>query len=314
MISVRGAENLEFANPSSTVGEASSTTQIPSFFAVQSLDVVDTESTEIVLGDKGSMHPHRYALNFGEQVMSLRTLLHRHSLYDVSSASSTGSTRASAWVKSFTRLPPSYGYDPAGLSQATKILAGAGQTGFNFCPTPPITLVAGMYAAFRGSVNYVSNVSQDLAPYIGDVRVQRITDDTYAAYRRGLVISNTNIGTSNSAYNSWLNFSNGTNAFGTAGAAFTNSQTNGAISWNQPQMSGVNFNYTDPTYSIAGNSSDQTDKECSIMQVLMKQNASNTTVDFLSVATFAGSGPDFQCLWFLCCPTLDYYNATPTAV
>lgn len=313
LISVRAADNFEFTNPSSSLGESSSSAIQPSFFAVQSLDTIDIEATQVVLGDEGSMHPHRYALNFGEQVLSLRTLLHRFSLYDISVETSNSATRASQWIKSFSRSPPSYGYDPNSLSSASKILAGVGNAPFNFTPMHPIAYVSNLYGAARGSVNYVVNLSQDITPYVGEVRVQRVTDNAYSAYRRGLTFSNSNTGTSYSTYQSFLTYGNGTAAFQTGGSAFTNTQTNGAIAWNQPQMSSTNFNYTDPKYALTGNVQDQTDKECSLLQVITKHTATLNTNDALSVTAYAGTGPDFTCLWFLCCPTLDYYVSLPTA-
>jgi hypothetical protein len=169
-----------------------------------------------------------------------------------------------------------------------------------------------MFAGMRGSVNYVANVAQDLTPYTGEIRIQRLTDTTASGDRRGTSATSQNTGTTNSAFAAFLLQNSGYQAYSTAGAAFTNSQTNGTVAWNQPQMSGVSINYTDPTYSIPGNGNDQTDKECSYMQILIKQQTANTSTDTLTVTTYAGSGPDFHCLWYLCCPTLDYYATLPT--
>lgn len=311
-ISVRGAENLEFANPASSIGE-SSAGQPPSYFDVQGKDEVDIQSNIITLGDIGTKHPERYSLNIGERVVSLRTLLHRYAIYDFTCMAKNGATKAASFAKSFSRLPPSYGYDPNGLSTASKIKAASGTAPFNYTPTHPITYVAMMYGAFRGGVNYVANVSSDLYPYIGDVKVQRLTDTTESSARAGVTLYLSNTGSSQSNYRQFMLQYAGAYAYANAGAAFTNTQTNGALSWYQPHMAGTNFNYADTNFSILGNSSDQSDRECSYLQILVKQTTANTSTDTLTLTTYAGSGADFTCLWWLCCPTVDYYTVLPNA-
>jgi hypothetical protein len=312
IVSVYAAENLEYANPRNALGESNSTPP-PSFFDVQSHDVADILPTEEVLGDTGTMHPNRYALNFGECVKSLRTLLHRMSLYDTTAVGGNSATRFVTHNKSYSRLPPSFGYDPNGKSIANKILNTPGTAAFNYTPTHPIVWVAEMYGAMRGGVNYVVNMSQDLNPYIGDVRVQRITDTTFPAWRRGVNVSTMNTGATGSESARYL-LSLGTMSAATAGAAFTNTQTNGSLSWNMPHMLSTNFTYPDTTYSIAGNAADESDLECSLLQVNFKQTAAALTVtDTATYTTYAGSGPDFHCVWWLCCPTVDYYVTLPTS-
>lgn len=306
MVSIRAADNLEFANPRGDLGS----TQPPSFFAVQAKDEVDLEAQEITFGDKGSKHPHRYDLNFGERCVSLRNLLHRYSFYDTSSVDANAATRTILWVKSFTRLPPSYGYDPNGKYTANKILAGAGTANFNYAPTHPITYVLGPFGAFRGGINYIMNSSCDLYPYIGDIRVTRLTSDNKNGARQGVVASTINTGTTKSAYNRYLNTSVTT---GLSGTAITNTQTNAMLNWQAPMLTGTNFQFTDPTYSILGNTPDQSVHECTLAEVVVKQSAANTVSDMVTFNAYAGTAPDFTALWFLCCPTLDYYTSNPIA-
>lgn len=311
LMSVKGCENFEFANPRSSLGISGSTAP-PSFFNVQGADVVDTEATLVNFGDEGAKHPHRYALNFGEQIVSLRTLLHRMSIYDTSFPGSSSATKISVIEKSYSRLPPSFGYDPNGFSTAVPLISGVSAP-FNFTPTHPITYVTGMFGAFRGGVNYTANVGNDLYPYVGDIRVVRLTDTTDPNARRGYITSTLNSGVTNSAAVRHFNNTTAYNS-GAAGSAFTNTQTSSAISWNQPQMSGVNFNFCDTKYSNYGNAQDQTNLECSKLVVSLKQSGASTVSAVTTITTYAGTGVDYTCLWWLCCPTLDYYTAIPTAI
>lgn len=311
LITTRGADNLEYANPRTSLNESASNGISPSFFAVQARDEIDIVTSEETLGDAGGQHPHRFALNFGESIVSLRNVLHRMSLYDCSTPFASSATRFAWFGKSYSRLPPMFGYDPNGQSTASKILAGSGSAPFTFAPTHPLTYVAMMYGAFRGGVNYSANVSADLYPYVGDVRVQRITDSTNNLERLGRTTSSQNAGVAASATTRFINLSYGA---GQGGAAFTNTQTNGALSWNQPQLSGVNFNFTDPTYSMNGNPADQTNLECSLLEILFKQSTASTVTDVATITSYAGSGVDYTCLWWLMCPTLDYYTSLPAGV
>lgn len=309
LVSVSAADNFELCNPASHLGESTSSPP-PSFFTVQSADKVDTTVSTVDFGDTGAKHPHRYSLNFGEQVVSLRTLLHRMSIYDNSQGFGSSATKFVIFTKSLSRLPPSFGYDPIGLSSAFKIRIPGTNSPFNYTPTHPITYVAAMYGGFRGGINYTANVGTDLTPYVGDVRVNRITDNTYPAYRRGGVFSTLNSSATSSLSTRFVNMSNELNP-GCAGAAFTNTQTNGAVSWNMPQMSGVNFNFADPSAAMAGNTYDQTDLECSTLSINLKQQTADTSARALTVTTYAGTGVDFTCLWWLCCPVVEYYSSIP---
>lgn len=304
---VRGAENLEFANPRSRIGAGVP----PTVFAVQSRDVADNIATEVTLGDKGSSHPNRYDLHMGQNIVSLRTLMHRMSLYDVSSMEKQTNTRVCTYVKSYARVPPMYGYDPNGKFTANLLIPAVGTGNFNYQPTHPMTYISLMYGGMRGGTNYVANLSADLYPYIGDVRVQRINDSAIAADRGGAYNSGINTGTTKSAFVRYMNFQ--VPYAGDGGACLTNTQTNGTISWYHPHMDGVNFKYPDPTSTINGNTSDQSDKECSYMEVYLKQNVSQTVSDVFTVTSYAGAGTDFTCLWWLCCPTLDIYASNPVA-
>lgn len=309
LISVRGAENLEFANPKANLANSSGVP--PSFFAVQSADVLDMEGTTVTFGDEGDQHPNRYDLNFGERIVSLRALLHRQSLFDVSAPGGSASTRFLTYLKSYTRFLPMFGYDPAGMSTANRTFAVGGSYAFNWVQTHPMTYVAMMYGGFRGSVNYTANITNDIFPYVGDVRLERITNSSRSGDRMGRIAASLNDGTTTPVSQRYVNFT--VPYAGTAGTAITNSQQNGMISWNMPMMTGVNFQYTDPTSAVNGNTVDQMNLESSLMHVNLKQVTDFTASRGFTVTTYAGSGPDYTCLWWICCPTIDYYSVVPTA-
>lgn len=308
-ISVYGAANLEFANPSASVG-IGATSCPPSFFDIQSEDEVTMQPEQITFGDIGKSHPERYGLNFGEHICSLRALLHRYSVYDVSACDGSSATRAFRYAKSYSRLPPVFGYDPnATYTAVTNIPTIPTTAKCNFVPMHPISYISNMFGAHRGGINYSANVSSDLTPYVGDIRVQRVNSTTMAADRNGSLVNYT--GTTEGAYRQWLNLR--FNAYCTAGAAYTNSQTNGSLTWYAPMMTGNNFNYPSPETAMTGNSADLSTLDCTYLEIYAKQQVVNTTSNALTVITYAATAPDFTCLWWLCCPTVDYYTTIPVA-
>ncbi len=310
IMKVRAADNFELANPRSTLGQNIFSAP-PSFFDVQSGDTVDIEAQSVTFGDVGSKHPHRYDLNMGERIVSLRALMRRMSLAEYNTAPDTSATRQFMFVKSYSRNLPSYGFDPNGLSLATGTINTGASFNFNSNPTHPLTYISNMYGGFRGGVNFTVNFAGGTASNgVEDVRVSRVNESSMSAYRRGVIgqatLASSNPGVVSAAYQVGWPF------YGTAGSTFTNEQTNGALSFYYPYMSGTLFQYPDPNNAITGGSADQSNSECVFMNLIQSQQAANTSCQTLSLTTYAGAGVDYTCLWLLCCPTVDYYTPTPT--
>lgn len=310
MVSVYGAENFEFANPRQCLGRNEGSAP-PTFFAVQAKDEIDITPVEITFGDNGVSHPERYKQNMGQAIASLRTLLHRYSIYDTSMVGPSSATRCVYYSKSYTRLPPMFGFDPNGQSTAFNTFSTGGIGNINFVPTHPITYFSMMYGGFSGGVNYAVNVSHDLTPSLGEVRVQRYNITTEQSFRLGA--ANGAVSTTNSKNSSLRSYNLNILSNCTGGAALTNTMTNGTLNWMAPMMLPTNFCYPDTTFSMTGNSSDGTDRECSFLTAFVKQTTANTTSNQVSFTTYAGTAPDYNLIWFLCCPTLDYYLQVPNS-
>lgn len=308
VVKVRGADNFEFANPRSHLGD-SAFAPPPTFFAVQSADVeddVNLEPVEVTFGDIGSKHDHRYDMNFGERIVSLRALLRRYSVYDWTVHPASTATRLSRFVKSYSKNPPMYGFDPSGLDIATGLIT-VGSFYFNAVPTHPLSYVSMLYGAFRGGVNYTAVIGGgDGAIGVQDVKVERYTSTRAGNYSRGTQF----------ALNSTDNVGVCRNTFiatphATGGAALTNTLTNGAISWYYPMMTQNNFQYPDPYNAVVGNSVDGSNAECTLLEMWIPQSTANTKTLATTVTTYAAAGTDYTCIWLLCCPTLDYYVSAP---
>ena len=303
VVSVRAAENLEFANPRNNIG---GTVQTPSFFPLQG-DSIEIESELIPLANDGEMHNQRYGLNFGEAVVSLRTLLHRQTLSEVNSIPGTTGAFVVA-RKSFSRLPGSTGFDPNGTSGAVKVVAASGNAPYNFATTTPVAYVAWMYGGYRGSTNWTLNIGHDIRPSISHINVERKCDSSYQSSKRFNTFVGPVITATQNVKTRYLIAAGDT---GTAGAAITNTLTNGGLQFQFPDYNNFNFAYPDPTYWASGNTNDGTDVQAVTCTVLMKQAAADEA-SYATVSTYVGTGPDFQCLWWLCCPTIEYGISLPS--
>jgi len=103
---------------------------------------------------------------------------------------------------------------------------------------------------------------------------------------------------------------------GLAGMGITATRTCGSLMFNFPDYNNFNFSLVDPTIYTAGSSTDGTDVQTVVLQMLLKRVAAadpNTSLSS-SLQSEVSAGPDFTCLHFLCCPTLDFSTAEPTPV
>lgn len=300
---VRGAENFEFANPMDVIGGGLS----PQMFSLQASDETSVVSQQVSFGPPTTVSDDRYGLNFGEAVLSLRDLLHRHVITD-SVAVVQFDSDINQIKKIYRRMPMASGfytnttYNNAVLG--TRIV-GVGTLPFYYPEMHPLPYVTGMFAGYRGSVNYVVTPSD--VNFIDDIRVSRsitnigenVADTYYSA-------ANTTVGLSFSGYAAFANRPYARQ--GLSGLAITSNRTNASLCFNFPDYNGFNFSLVEPSLYGVGNPEDGT-REQGVR--LMVQTKNNSTVDGygLTITTAAGAGPDFTCLYFVCCPTLDVPDA-----
>jgi hypothetical protein len=96
---------------------------------------------------------------------------------------------------------------------------------------------------------------------------------------------------------------------GVGGAAITATRTNASVMFNFPNYNKNNFARADPTLLYLGTSFDDTRRENVGIEMFVDGTA--PTVG-LTLSIYAGAGPDFNPVFFLCCPTIDYINVAVT--
>lgn len=178
-------------------------------------------------------------------------------------------------------------------------LLTVGNTPTVFGEMHPLPYVTSMFAGYRGSVNYIVTPSggQDL----DDIRVTRSVGNVGEGVNDTYYTASSNTGATFSQKAAFVN--RPYTRQGLAGAAVTSSRTNASVCFNIPDLNGFNFSLVNPALYGVGNSSDGTREQGVRLSVWLK-NPVSTFTGFTST-TYAGSGPDFTCLYFVACPVLD---------
>jgi hypothetical protein len=294
MVFVRGADNMEFANPR----------EMP----VNPLTTFQVQSKETVIGTAPPrVEETRHLLNFGECIMSLRPVLRRTSMVGVEYMGSNSAAFLYVAAKDFLKIPPMYGYDTGGgIQQAKGIVATTTNFNFNFVQQHPLTWVLPAFVGYRGSTNWTFNSA--LVPISRHVKVSRINDGVNTTAKAFRITATAGGGsTVNSVAQAGLN-----SLPGLAGSALTNQYTNAGISVACPMQTMFRFESTNPASYTVGSTVDG-----SALDVFRLEVSSNNVAENLQgglLWSYAAIGTDFNAHFFLNVPTWISYvgGVTPT--
>lgn len=294
---VRGAENMEFANPTTGGYDLSP-------FAVQSEEYSEAGNSEHhSMGVSSDAEDKRYLVNFGESVRSLRTLMRRQNLLDTVYVPGPTANTVGVFRINQTRFPAHYGYDPAGWNSAKGIVATTTNFNFNFVNSTPWHLISNCFLAQRGSMIWTFNPSR--GSFALTSRVAR-WNYTFPGYNAAYVSS---VGSSTNAIELgfWRN-SNPTNA----GGSVTHTLTTNGHSVVTPSYSPFKFQTTQPSRctSPAGTSEPQYDGTVfDTLSVEIPYDASLNNIAGVTIERYFGIGTDYTLHFFLCCPVLNFVPA-----
>ncbi len=306
IISVRGAENMEFANPIAPGASFSP-------FSVQSEDhpLNPEEGGKDVMDFKASpeMHLDRYRVNFGECVKSLRPLLRRSNFVETFTGTSTTDQDVIMYER-HSRYPLYYGYDPNGLHTAKGLVATATTFPFNWVLNTPYHWIAPCFVAQKGSVFWHYNAEADVTPTVMyATRINHIGQNTVA-------IGQTSRSTAANSATAGFYAVNTTSTAG--GLALTNTRTESGLSVGVPNYTQFKFQSTAP-----GNTSDPPNAGTAgydgttfeMVQVTIHADGTNgPKPQNIKVHKYFGVGTDFNLYFFLNCPTYYRLSSTPVIV
>lgn len=306
---VSAGDDFEFNNPKGGI-RAGPNCPVPSFFALQG-EVVTAHHT---LGDASKNTEERYQMNFGESVLSLRKTLHRSSIVDTVPIPVGIGSATNIYRKGVFRIPYTPGFTTTSWpTTANKVLV-AGTANYAFNTMHPIPFVAGMYVGTRGGINYTLTVnSPKVVP--DDIRVTRISDNSAITTTNRVITLNASVLGAASLSNKCSRFG----AFyysrdGTAGMALTSARAAPSVQFNIPDYNPCNFTLVDPTSWVEGSALDNTSAQGALITLNIANTTATDEIGYSTVITNAGTGVDFTCFYFLCCPTVDNLigDATPT--
>lgn len=308
LIFARGGKDMRFAVP----------TDLPDF---SSLSVQSELLVDIASKDVEDMTP---AVTVGENVLSLRQLLHRanywHTQYlgnPLSAASTYNLTGLYFHVNYIPRFPLEPGYTSLGLNYATGLVV-ASRFQYQFSPNIPINWLGNCFAGYRGSLVHHFNPLNNGAPALDALKAERDYVSYLLDYPRAAInrFSNSN---STASASSLARLPTTTSlgvkrqGYGQRGMAITNTNTQSALSIVTPQYSNWKFR---PSYIAVRDTDPTNNSELDSIKIssVSRCGSSSTSVDngWPAVEIYVAAGVDFDLLYFICCPT--YFEfATPTA-
>jgi hypothetical protein len=292
---VRGADNIEFANPCSLP-----TTE--SAFAIQSEEYIETkEGEEHTMGSNtGEILIERSRIHFGENVRSLRQLLRRINLLDVYIPPGNTLTRG-YFILNQTRFPPYVGYDSTAITQAKGLVVPASNFGYNFVNPLPYHWITNCFIAQKGSMQWHYNWE---GPQAVSVYVQRNTNAlNQISYSNGYFTPGS------FSFNAKTMLTHrGTTV---AGGAIVNQLTNAGLSVSAPNYTVFKFQSTNPTQGTSAafpNAGSYDGALYDTFQVRVSQDGPTSNVGDGRLERYVGVGTDFTVHFFLNSPSTFYYQ------
>lgn len=289
---MRAGENFELAG-----ARELDTSHTWSYFAPQSDEYICTPiNGKVQLGSVNHETNNQYLVHFGEQVVTLRTLLHRYNkLSSEQVVPSAVANTYQAIEKIVGRLPLQPGYISSGYSTAQKQLVGTAN--YNFVNMTTIAFISNAFLGYRGATNYTFNVSSNTR--MSDVRTFRALNSTAAVNSTTTVITST----------SQLARA-AVSVAGGGGSALTNQNTQSGMNVAFPMFTQYKFLSTNPS---CGNVPGTGDPEMLSLQFALPF-PSTTVTDSVILNTYMAAAPDFTLMYFVNAPTLWVYTSFPAAV
>lgn len=304
---VKGAENLEFANPRDVDRRLQ-------HFEMQSDNYTEADQVEQRIQDKDSdpmqpsiVHPERYLVNWGEAIPSLRILLRRSTLVD---CKYIGSAITASWLERVTSLmgrrPPSPGFDPNAYTEVDATIDVGTDYPYNIVRHSPLSYISPMFVCSRGAIRWhfqTYSQGQISRRFMVQRNINELTANSVDlhATASGLV---GNVGYESSSTHS-ATFADDTPTW--SGAVLTDPTVQPSLTCEMSMMSPYKFSLTNPEYSLIGTQFDGSLFDTYSLTIDLEGTTTGYAKSFLD--RWVSAGTDFNLHCFLCAPVM-YYNAT----
>lgn len=327
VVSVRGAENLEFANP---IDLPYNLTVLPP----QSADVFEVEATSHVMGTPSQPSENRFVMNFGESIKSLRVLARRKTRNYLwySDPDTATITRLDAFTR--TRFPtpfgpqPNYGCDLMRTAHDDTNIMG------NMTRNHVTNFIMPCFAGTRGSFNWTYIASNASAGGVNDVEMAIFRpvngSNAIGSWGPTAYVSPLHASTNSSdAYGSQTyNWDTVANVHGTinktataggqmaadtigalqrfmpggaGGSSIVQLARTGALAVTLPHYGARTFNFTSPSYITAPHTLDDGTIQKYTLAVLWNPNQGVSGRTF-RIESWVGAGNDWSVMYFINTP------------
>lgn len=302
LVFVRGAENLEFANPIAFGLDRFSP------LAVQDGEenLGESDQQKLIVGKLERPMDHLYLTYMGERVASLRTLLRRQCFIRTVTNNTNTSDALVTSTTVMNRLPSCVGFSPNGLNTAKGLVDTVTTYQYNWVKGNFLSHVYPCFVANRGSVNWTVGVDPSIQKM--DFKYALTARDPYQDKISQIEYS-TALGTP-SVNTAWLyNHLPNTGAGGVISAPSQNM----GINFQMPFYSPYKFTVCEPDFVDS-----QSTKPYAINDywrtTLSLNGTDGRSNSGMRLHLHAGIGTDFDLLYFLFVPTYINMVADPTPV
>lgn len=303
LVSVRGAENLEFANPVPPPQQTTFFNLHSADLVLQSNDLVSyDEPIQVVTGEKTMTSDINSSLVYiGEKFVSLRNILRRVSFSDVVINTSDSTNEFTVFRHFHPFIPRFRGYDPNGNDIAKGVILTAVNFPYNYANVTPYNWLAYCYRGYRGSSNWTYN--QNGSNLMSHIRAQRINNSNLSSNNR--VVNTLVNATSNGVFNDFVINSTGN---GHEGESLLNQNTQTGLQVQYPMYSRFRMRTTDPAQVNTGSTYDGTNLECALLEEIYSPKIQTSFAQAGYIEKHFGIGTDFSFVFFLNIPTVIILN------
>lgn len=243
-----------------------------------------------------------FKVNFGDPVLSLRTLLRRSVRHDTMGF--TIPSTASFILIRQGRFPHQPGYDVNGVASAKGVETPGTTYAFNPTHMVPLSWVSPAFIGNRGSIRWHYNMYQ-----ITGAETQPMTMITVARGRTAVTSANQQtVSLANPSGFAKVNmdlWKYDVIEKGCSGLCVTNQMTQTGVSVEMPMNTNHKFCFNVPSYSVTGTVTDGSNVDTYCVSAFVDPSSVATTA---YVTRYVCAGTDFNLHFFLNVPVL-YYNA-----
>lgn len=303
LVFVRCGEDFKFAGP----------VDVNRNMTFTNVENTVLQSTKIY--DMGTSHDDDdvFLEVFGENISSIRELLHRSSLSALQFLNQTSTAGNWLFTVPFKHFPRPPGFYNNGWEQGRNL--NLTLTPYNYTKMHPILWTSACFIGMKGSVNVTFNAqcNSGTNSYTDSMSVRRVGNaSSLSANDRRLNAYSVSVGaiTDSQVMNAWA--TEPRYAWSATGTALTNQKTNTGLVVNVPFYSRAGFFTTDLTSKYDNTSiTDDSNNDWYYYQHMTfgttPASARNTCIEM-----YYGTGPDFDLVFFLNCPIVYYITVSPT--